>query len=198
MERILTLKPKIVVMASRWTQIEDLPYGREGRPTLYLASETAETTREASRRTFNRAIYQTVSTLSAAGIKVVMMGQVPEMLYSPARCFAPFLQPRWDRLRCCHPRGSRPPAKLCQCNIEDRWPKIIKASSSSARFQSSAITPIVTQSRIAACITSIMITSISMALCMLVDAFRRSLPQAFQLPSGTQTLGPSQSGTNRG
>ena len=33
---------------------------------------------------------------------------------------------------------------------------------------------------------------------MLVDAFRRSLPQAFQLPSGTQTLGPSQSGTDRG
>ena len=39
MERILTLTPKIVVLASRWTQIEDLPYGREGRPTLYLLTK---------------------------------------------------------------------------------------------------------------------------------------------------------------
>ena len=89
MDRILALKPKIVVMASRWTQIEDLPYGRESRPALYLVSEAAETTREASRRTFAHAINQTVSTLLAAGIKVVLMGQVPEMLLPPARCFAP-------------------------------------------------------------------------------------------------------------
>ena len=96
MERILALKPKIVVMASRWTQIEDLPYGRESRPVLYLVNEAAETTREASRKTFAHAIDQTVATLSAAGIKVVLMGQVPEMLLPPARCFAPFLQPSWD------------------------------------------------------------------------------------------------------
>ena len=86
----MALKPKIVVMASRWTQIEDLPYGREARPTLYLVNGNGETTREASRETFAHALDQTVSTLTAAGIKVVLMGQVPEMLLSPARCFAPF------------------------------------------------------------------------------------------------------------
>ena len=96
LERISALKPKIVVMASRWTQIEDLPYGRESRPVLYLVDETAETTREASRKTFAHAIDQTVSMLSAAGIKVVLMGQVPEMLFPPySRCLAPFLPPLW-------------------------------------------------------------------------------------------------------
>jgi hypothetical protein len=95
LERISALKPKIVVMASRWTQIEDFPYGRESRPALYLVDETAETTREASRKTFAHAIEQTVSMLSAAGIKVVLMGQVPEMLFPPSRCLAPFLPPLW-------------------------------------------------------------------------------------------------------
>ena len=88
MDEILRLKPKIVVMASRWTQVEELPYGREARPTQYLVDEAAVTTRQASRETFARAIEQTVSTLTAAGIKVVLMGQVPEMLVSPSRCFA--------------------------------------------------------------------------------------------------------------
>ena len=64
--RILKLKPKVVVMASRWTQIEDLPYGRESRPTLYLANSNGETTRQASRETFAHALDQTVSTLTAA------------------------------------------------------------------------------------------------------------------------------------
>ncbi len=87
MDEILRLKPKVVVMASRWTQIEELPYGHEIRPTLYLVDDNGVTTREASRRTFAHAIEETVSTLTAAGIKVVLMGQVPEMQFSPARCF---------------------------------------------------------------------------------------------------------------
>ncbi len=88
MDEILRLKPKIVVMASRWTQIEESPYGRDTKPSLYLVDDSAVTTREASRRTFAHAIEETVSTLTAAGIKVVLMGQVPEMQFSPARCFA--------------------------------------------------------------------------------------------------------------
>lgn len=87
LDEILRSKPEIVVMASRWTQIEELPYGHEIRPTLYLVDDSAVTTRQASRRTFAHAIEETVSTLTAAGIKVVLMGQVPEMQFSPARCF---------------------------------------------------------------------------------------------------------------
>jgi len=197
MDQILTLKPKIVVMASRWTQIEDLPYGRESRATLYLVNEAAETTKEASRRTFARTLDQTVSTLSAAGIKVVLMGQVPEMLLPPARCFAPFTLPSWDDCGfVTHQEADRrqlyvnatlktlakshegvfffsPFSELCDnayCYaIKDR---------SLHYFDNDHI-------------------NLEGAL-LLVDAFRRTLPEAFRLPSEAQTFGRSQTGTNRG
>jgi peptidoglycan/LPS O-acetylase OafA/YrhL len=198
MERILALKPKIVVMASRWTQIEDLPYGREGRPTLYLVNESAETTREASRKTFAHAIDQTVSTLLAAGIKVVLMGQVPEMLLSPARCVvAPFQHPNWDDCGFV----TRQEADRRQSYVNGTLNSLAKNHqgvyffSPFSEFCDSAYCYAIKGRNLHYFDNDHI--NIDGAF-MLVDAFRRSLPQAFQLPSGTQTLGPSQSGTNRG
>ncbi len=197
MERILALKPKIVVMASRWTQIEDLPYGREGRPMLYLANANGETTREASRRTFAHALDQTVSTLTAAGIKVVLMGQVPEMLLSPARCFAPFQHPSWDD------------CGFVTRQEADRRQGFVNATLKSMTENHRGVFYFSPFSEFCDSAYCYAIKDRSLhyfdndhinidGAFMLVDAFRRSLPQAFQLPSGTQTLGPSQSGTDRG
>jgi peptidoglycan/LPS O-acetylase OafA/YrhL len=197
LERILALKPKIVVMASRWTQIEDLPYGREARPTLYLANETAGTTREASRQTFAHTLDQTVSTLSAAGIKVVLMGQVPEMLLPPARCFAPFTHPRWDDC------GSvtRQEADRRQSYINTTLKSMTENHrgvfyfSPFSEFCDSAYCYAIKDRSLHYFDNDHI--NIEGAI-LLVDAFRRSLPQAFQLPSGAQSLGPWQSGTTRG
>ncbi|MGA8769850.1 MAG: acyltransferase family protein [Rhodomicrobium sp.] len=197
MERILALKPKIVVMASRWTQIEDLPYGREGRPMLYLANADGETTREASRRTFARALDQTVSTLTTAGIKVVLMGQVPEMLLSPARCFAPFQHPSWDD------------CGFVTRQEADRRQGFVNATLKSMTENHRGVFYFSPFSEFCDSAYCYAIKDRSLhyfdndhinvdGAFMLVDAFRRSLPQAFQLPGGTQTLGPSQSGTDRG
>jgi peptidoglycan/LPS O-acetylase OafA/YrhL len=197
LERILALKPKIVVMASRWTQIEDLPYGREGRPTLYLATADGETTREASRRTFARALDQTVSTLRAAGIKVVLMGQVPEMLLSPARCFAPFQHPSWNdcgfvtRQEADRRQGF---VNSTLKSVTENHRGVFYFSPFSEFCDSSYCYAIKDRSLHYFDNDHINIDG----AIMLVDAFRRSLPQAFQLPSATQTLGPSPSGTNRG
>ena len=195
--RILKLKPKVVVMASRWTQIEDLPYGRESRPTLYLANSNGETTRQASRETFAHALDQTVSTLTAAGIKVVLMGQVPEMLLPPARCFAPFMHPSWDDCGFV----TREEANRRQGYVNGTLNSLAKNHqgvyffSPFSEFCDSAYCYAIKGRNLHYFDNDHI--NIDGAF-MLVDAFRRSLPQAFQLPSGTQTLGPSQSGTNRG
>ena len=198
MERILALKPKIVVMASRWTQIEDLPYGREGRPMLYLANADGETTREASRRTFAHALDQTVSTLTAAGIKVVLMGQVPEMLLSPARCFAPssilvgmiaVSSPARKQIA-----GREIFVNATLKSMTENHRGVFYFSPFSEFCDSAYCYAIKNRSLHYFDNDHINIDGAF----MLVDAFRRLLPQAFQLPGGTQTLGPSQNGTNRG
>jgi len=197
MERILALKPKIVVMASRWTQIEDLPYGRESRPVLYLVNEAAETTREASRKTFARAIDQTVSTLSAAGIKVVLMGQVPEMLLPPARCFAPFTPPSWDDCGFV----TRQEADRRQLYVNTTLKTMAKSHQGVFFFS-----PFSELCNNAYCY-AIKDRSLHYfdndhlnreGALLLVDAFRSALPEAFRLPSEAQTFGRPQTGTNRG
>jgi len=196
-ERILALKPKIVVMASRWTQIEDLPYGREPRPTLYLVNEAAETTKEASRRTFARALDQTVSTLSAAGIKVVLMGQVPEMLLPPARCFAPFMHPIWDDCGFV----TRQEAERRQLYVN----ATLKSLTENHRdvFYFSPFSELCDN----AYCYAIKDRSLHYldndhinrdGALFLVDAFRSALPEAFRLPGEAQSLGRSQTNANRG
>jgi hypothetical protein len=81
MGEILRLKPKIVVMASRWTQVD-------GVPDRFLVDTSAVATREGSRQTFVRAIESTTRTLTEAGIKVILMGQVPEMKRMLYTCLA--------------------------------------------------------------------------------------------------------------
>ena len=197
MERILALKPKIVVMASRWTQIEDLPYGRESRPTLYLVNEAAETTKEASRRTFGRALDQTVSTLSAAGIKVVLMGQVPEMLLPPARCFAPFLHPIRDDCGFV----TRDEAERRQLYVNTT----LKSLTENRRgvFYFSPFSELCDNAYCYAIKDRTLHyfdndhINLDGAL-SLVDAFRSALPEAFRLPGEAQSLGRSQTNANRG
>lgn len=197
MDRILALKPKIVVMASRWTQIEDLPYGRKSRPALYLVSEAAETTREASRRTFAHAINQTVSTLLAAGIKVVLMGQVPEMLLPPARCFAPLLHPSWND------------CGFVTRQEADRRQHYVNATLKSLTENHHGVFYFSPFSELCDSAYCYAIKDRSLhyldndhinldGALKLVDALRRSLPQAFQLPSEAQSLGRWQTSTNRG
>ena len=197
MERILALKPKIVVMASRWTQIEDLPYGRESRPTLFLVNETAETTREASRKTFAHAIDQTVSTLSAAGIKVVLMGQVPEMLLPPARCYAPFTHPSWDDCGFV----TRQEAERRQLYVN----ATLKSLTENHRgvFYFSPFSELCDNAYCYAIKDRSLHyldndhINLDGAL-FLVDAFRSALPEAFRLPGEAQSLERSQTNANRG
>ncbi len=88
LDQISRRRPSVVVLASRWTQTEKLPYGREKRPNSYLAADSGEPTRESSRRTFATALKQTVNKLTNAGINVILMGQVPEMIVDPNYCLA--------------------------------------------------------------------------------------------------------------
>jgi peptidoglycan/LPS O-acetylase OafA/YrhL len=197
MERILALKPKIVVMASRWTQIEDLPYGHEFRPTMFLVDETAQMTREASRQTFERGIERTVSTLSAAGIKVVLMGQVPEMLLHPARCFVPFMQPSWNDCGFV----TREEADHRQHFVNSTMATLAKDRQGVFFFS-----PFSELCDDAYCYA---IRHRSMhyfdndhinldGALVLVDAFRRALPEAFRLPGEVQSFGRWQTSADRG
>jgi peptidoglycan/LPS O-acetylase OafA/YrhL len=72
LNEILRLKPKIVIMASYWNAPE-LHYRMRGRPT-----------------DFAQIILGTVNILTDAGIKVVLMGQVPEMNTSSYKCITRF------------------------------------------------------------------------------------------------------------
>jgi peptidoglycan/LPS O-acetylase OafA/YrhL len=87
-EKILQLKPKILLIAGRWTLSEDLPYGRELKPNSYLTGDSGDLSRESSRRIFAAAIANTAAIFTKAGIKVVLLGQVPEMTVSPRHCLA--------------------------------------------------------------------------------------------------------------
>ncbi len=87
-EEILRLKPKIVVIAGRWTKSEELPYGRELRENGYLVDASGILSRLGSRQTFADSIAKTAGIFTKAGIKVVLLGQVPEMTVSPRRCLA--------------------------------------------------------------------------------------------------------------
>ncbi|MBI4725603.1 MAG: hypothetical protein HY765_11665 [Rhodomicrobium sp.] len=65
-----------------------MPYGHELMHNGYLVDASNVLNREASRRTLAHSIQETVKTLTDAGIKVVLMGQIPEMLVSPRHCLA--------------------------------------------------------------------------------------------------------------
>ena len=197
MERILALKPKIVVIASRWTQIEELPYGSESKPTVYLATETSAPTREASRETFSHKLYQTVSTLTAAGIKVVLMGQVPEMLLSPARCFMPFRQPSW---------GDCGSVTRSEANRRQLYVNSTLKALADNRHGVFFFSPFpeycdntycyAIKDRVLHYVDNDHI-NLDGAL-FLVDAFRSALPEAFRLPGVAHSLGGSQTEANRG
>lgn len=61
LREILELKPRIVILASRWTGIEHLAANQESKPRL------------------DQVINATFKVLTGAGIKVLLMGQVPEL-----------------------------------------------------------------------------------------------------------------------
>jgi peptidoglycan/LPS O-acetylase OafA/YrhL len=87
MNAIQKLKPKIVIMASRWALSEDLPYGHEARVARFLVEPgDATRTREHSREMFAKHLSETVETLKDLGSSVLLMGQVPEMKVSVPRC----------------------------------------------------------------------------------------------------------------
>jgi len=186
MERILATKPKIVVMASRWASIED----------AYLADDKAETTLEASRRTFAHAINETVSTLTHAGIKVVLMGQVPEMLSPPARCFAPFKQPSWGNCGVV-PRAE---ADRRQHYINETLKALAE---NKGIFFFSPFSGFCDNAYCYAIKDRKLFYSDGDHLnregpLVLVDAFRRALPDAFRLPGEAQSTDRTLTGTNRG
>jgi hypothetical protein len=186
MERILATKPKIVVMASRWASIED----------AYLADDKAETTREASRRTFAHAINETVLTLTHAGIKVVLMGQVPEMLSPPARCVAPFKSPHWGNC------GVVPRAEANQ--RQHYVNETLKSLAEDKRvFFFNPFSGFCDNDYCYAIKDRELLYSDGDHLnregpLMLVDAFRSALPEAFRLPGEGQSTDLSQASAKRG
>ena len=195
MEQILATKPQVVVMASRWAAIEDRPpYALEA---LYLVDDKAETTHEASRRTFAHAINETVSTLTAAGIKVVLMGQVPEMLLPPAHCFAPFKKPNWGECGVV----ARTEANRRQLYIdstlstaEDNLSGVFFFSPSH-EFCDDVYCYAIKDRKLRYYDTNHLNVHGSLAL---VDAFRKALPEPFHLPNVVQSFGRPETGTRRG
>jgi peptidoglycan/LPS O-acetylase OafA/YrhL len=188
MERILATKPKIVVMASRWASIEIEDF--------YLADDKAEKTREASRRTFAYAINETVSTLTHAGIKVVLMGQVPEMLYTPVRCFAPFKQPSWGNC------GVVPRAKAedRQHHVNETLKTLAENNgivffSPFSEFCDNAYCYAIKDGKLFYSDGDHLNREGPM---LLVDALRRALPDAFRLPGEAQSTDRTRAGANRG
>jgi peptidoglycan/LPS O-acetylase OafA/YrhL len=83
---IKKLKPKLVILAGRWSVIEG-PYGLEKTSLRFHVTSTRDAlSRQKSHEVFATQIRNTVNELTALGAKVVVMGQVPEMKRNVLTC----------------------------------------------------------------------------------------------------------------
>jgi SGNH domain (fused to AT3 domains) len=86
--KILDRKPDVVILAGRWTYVEPFPYGHENRLTRYFIRAQDDPLKlNYSRDVFAAELKNTVSMLTHRGIKVIIMGQVPELQFQGIRCF---------------------------------------------------------------------------------------------------------------
>jgi SGNH domain (fused to AT3 domains) len=89
-QKIIELHPKVAILAGRWTFSERLDYGldKSSKSRYFITEENEERSFAHSRRVFELALTSTVERLTKAGIKVVLMGQPPELLIPLSRCLA--------------------------------------------------------------------------------------------------------------
>jgi peptidoglycan/LPS O-acetylase OafA/YrhL len=80
------LKPKVVIIASRWTLFEE-PFGLEKSSRRFFVTSTSkDLTRENTHRIFEAQLEKTIRQFTRLGIQVVILGQVPEMRSSVTDC----------------------------------------------------------------------------------------------------------------
>ncbi len=80
---------KEVILAARWSlYTESRPHGESGGDTYLVNTENQERSLESSRRVLALALRDTVQTLLAADVRVVLLGQVPESEISTPKCLA--------------------------------------------------------------------------------------------------------------
>jgi peptidoglycan/LPS O-acetylase OafA/YrhL len=88
-KKILELHPKVAILAGRWTFSEPLNYGLDkSKSRFFIMQENEERSIAHSRRVFELGLANTVERLTKAGVKVVLMGQPPELLAPLSRCLA--------------------------------------------------------------------------------------------------------------
>ncbi|HZV21757.1 MAG TPA: acyltransferase family protein [Hyphomicrobiales bacterium] len=98
---LLASRPRVVILAGRWTYSEPLPYGLEIRTTRYfLRSDEDPRELNHSRQVFAQELVNTVTKLTGAGIRVVLMGQVPELQIPVSHCLAISRYLNRDGTRC--------------------------------------------------------------------------------------------------
>lgn len=87
--KILKTMPKIVILAGRWTSSEYFPYDQEDRPKGYFVPTEDDTKNfPHSLEVFENGLQHTVAMLTQRGIKVILMGQVPEFKVAVSHCLA--------------------------------------------------------------------------------------------------------------
>jgi len=87
LKEIAQIKPKLVIMVGRWSM-----WTRHGGRVWTLVTDELEggreRTQENSRRVFAHMLDRTLGALDDMGEKVLLVGQVPEFGFNPARCVA--------------------------------------------------------------------------------------------------------------
>jgi hypothetical protein len=86
-ERILSEKPAIVILGGKWTFWETLPPWKETTHQYYLTvNSNQKMTLENNNKIFYEELKNTVRALTDHGIKVILMGQAPELPNNLDRC----------------------------------------------------------------------------------------------------------------
>jgi len=80
---------RLVVMSAMWAYYaEGVPFGRTGSPHYVVDEQSVERSLEDNRRVFGTALESTVASLRAAGVKVLIVGPVPEIGWDVPRVLA--------------------------------------------------------------------------------------------------------------
>ncbi|HZV21163.1 MAG TPA: SGNH hydrolase domain-containing protein, partial [Hyphomicrobiales bacterium] len=83
------LKPKLVILAARWTVFQGVPYGHESRTPRYLVTNRKEPrTIEHSQRVLGEKLPDTIARINRLGARVVLIGPAPEMKLPVEKCLA--------------------------------------------------------------------------------------------------------------
>ena len=81
-------RPKLVVIAARWSMYAETSTEFTGGRRVFLIDDQDKALDvETSRKVLARALAKTVDTINALGVRVLLIGQVPEYFQDPNVCF---------------------------------------------------------------------------------------------------------------